>query len=106
MPARWINAHEQVLGELAARRKHGPDLGDSGHELAREQVGRTPAANLCGPKTSSTSCEQAIFVDQSTDASLSRRAGDIAESISLCDRRQVPVQVRPRCEVPRRYAWL
>ena len=25
---------------------------------------------LCGPKTSSTSCDQAIFVDQATDASL------------------------------------
>ena len=30
--------------------------------------------NLCVPKTSSTSCDQAIFVDQATDASLSSDA--------------------------------
>ena len=29
---------------------------------------------LCVPKTSSTSCDQAIFVDQATDASLSSDA--------------------------------
>jgi hypothetical protein len=32
------------------------------------------AQNLCVPKTSSTSCGQAVFVDQATDASLSSDA--------------------------------
>jgi hypothetical protein len=32
------------------------------------------AVHLCVPKTSSTSCDQAIFVDQPTDASLSSDA--------------------------------
>jgi hypothetical protein len=32
------------------------------------------ATNLCVPKTSSTSCDQVIFVDQATDARLSSDA--------------------------------
>jgi len=41
---------------------------------AAPQVPATPVANLCVPKTSSTSCDQAIFVDQATDASVSSDA--------------------------------
>src|ERR1039457_5119291 len=38
------------------------------HEQGRH--GRPHALCLCVPKTLSTSCDQAIFVDQATDASL------------------------------------
>jgi hypothetical protein len=34
---------------------------------------------VCGPKTSSTSCDQAIFVDQATDASLLPDPATLAE---------------------------
>jgi hypothetical protein len=35
----------------------------------------TGEGGLCVPRTTSTSCDQAIFVDQATDASLSSYAG-------------------------------
>jgi hypothetical protein len=48
------------------------------HEIAvlRRQIGRVryQPADLCVPITSSTSCHQAIFVDQATDPSLSSDA--------------------------------
>jgi hypothetical protein len=37
-------------------------------------LGNAARAGLCVPKTSSTSCDQAIFVNQATDASLSSDA--------------------------------
>jgi hypothetical protein len=97
---RFELAHMVVEGELArlghqvseatvrrilrARRPH-PRLGgllpDSGVVQAVQQPGPLrcgPAARstrtLCVPKTSSKSCDQAIFVDQATDASVSSDA--------------------------------
>jgi hypothetical protein len=35
-----------------------------------DQVGGEARQHLCVPKTSSTSCDQAIFIDQPTDMSL------------------------------------
>jgi hypothetical protein len=47
------------------------------HGLAGEQIAHSlgrccsvPASSLSVPKTSSTSCDQAVFVDQATDMSL------------------------------------
>jgi hypothetical protein len=39
------------------------------HHAARHTTAAVPVI-LCVPKTSSTSCDQAIFIDQSTDTSL------------------------------------
>jgi hypothetical protein len=43
---------------------------------ARRKVPRakTPGTLLCVPKTSSPSCDQAVFVDQATDTSLPSNA--------------------------------
>jgi hypothetical protein len=38
--------------------------------VAKEMRTEVLETGLCEPKTSSTSCDQAIFVDQVTDASL------------------------------------
>src|ERR1035441_2374867 len=46
-----------------------PQLGQRALAGRRGQIG-----DLCVPKTSSTSCDQAIFVDQGTDARLSSDA--------------------------------
>ena len=39
-------------------------------DLLRQLAAETREAVLCVPKSSSTSCDQAVFVDQATDASL------------------------------------
>ena len=57
-----------------------PEMIQVGHAiLCRSKVGfrltwAFSGFRLCVPKTSSTSCDQAIFVDQATDVSLSSDA--------------------------------
>src|SRR6266851_5966575 len=64
------------LGERGGRgvAASRPGASVSGIEPTEADERGRPAAGegqiLCGPKTSSTSCDQAIFVDQATDASL------------------------------------
>ncbi len=59
----------------------GGFLRDVGHDAERSQLSRAIShrpiigtSSLCVPKTSSTSCDQVIFVDQATDARLSSDA--------------------------------
>src|SRR2546430_16841184 len=42
--------------------------------MGTADANNTPGLTLCVPKTSSTSCDQVIFVDQATDARLSSDA--------------------------------
>ena len=52
------------------------DVAESGHSRVTRPVrsSRYQLVHLCVPKTSSKSCDQAIFVDQATGASLSSDA--------------------------------
>jgi len=56
----------------------GPDTGagSPARQATEPGEGGEPAcwAHLCVPKTLSTSCDQAVFVDQATDVSLSSDA--------------------------------
>jgi hypothetical protein len=59
-------------GRRAAGRLSTVNVAD---DLARKALLRRGfVLELCVPKTSSTSCDQAIFVDQTTDTSLSSDA--------------------------------
>ena len=76
---------DEVAAAAAAHRELGADYGDAvaeglveriGAELDKRidarlsQRGQAGLSALCVPKTSSTSCDQVIFVDQATSASL------------------------------------
>jgi hypothetical protein len=52
----------------------GPGRADVFHPVQREHDRGAENVDLCVPITSSTSCDQAIFVDQATDLSLSSDA--------------------------------
>ena len=64
VPQDAIEARRILIGGLAG----GADILALVSQLAPQHPGNDTF--LCGPKTSSTSCDQAIFVNQATDASL------------------------------------
>jgi hypothetical protein len=78
----WV-VHSPVFGNTEDVHVPGRYFDDEQHVQAAEEdragveeiAGQQPVRlsaeeRLCVPKTSSTSCDQAIFVDQATDASL------------------------------------
>jgi hypothetical protein len=68
-PMQLIGFLRRPLGELLCLTEPGGDPDGSADDAISEAVLLSPDVYV--PKTSSASCDQAIFVDQATDANLS-----------------------------------